>query len=102
MSEISTGKFRQLAASMILIGKNRTYNYLYIYMYISIFYYYYFIGSSVAAATMAFLSYMFNNDWDILVGYFMTLPTLIILIPNIFFLETPRFYMDKDPKMVIK
>lgn len=46
---------------------------------------------------MAFLSYGFDNNWKILVGYFITLPTTLILLPNILFFETPRYYMDKNP-----
>lgn len=51
---------------------------------------------------MAGLSYFYESDWRILVGYFMAVPTLLIFIPNFFVLETPRYYMDKDPKKVVR
>ncbi len=72
LSESSIGRFREISVAIILFAVP----------FSELFY--------------DLISYLVNNDWRIMSVYFTVIPYILLNFSNLYIIETPRFYIEKD------
>ncbi|KAL4481625.1 hypothetical protein ABPG74_007714 [Tetrahymena malaccensis] len=77
MSEQSTGNFRKVATGYLLLGY------------------------TLSEGTINLLGFLFNNDWKILIRYWLFIPAIILWFPLFYLIESPRFYLNKDKEKLV-
>ncbi|KAL4459389.1 hypothetical protein ABPG74_018002 [Tetrahymena malaccensis] len=77
MSEQSIGKFRKITTGFLLLGY------------------------SLSQGVINLIGFVFDNNWVILIRYWLLISMILLQFTNFYIIESPRFYLNKDKQKLV-